>query len=180
MEEGSPAQEAGLRAGDLITHVNGESVLGLVHRDVVELLLKVGDRRRAARPAVSRHPCIGPAAPRRCLRQQPRREPVRIRRSDCTDSFSAPQSGNKVALRTTALENTSIKIGPARKNSSKTRMARRSKKSRKRDGQDRWDKMPFVPVCAIPGGDAPALPYWGVQQGPILLAPARQTRGHQL
>ncbi|XP_053855145.1 microtubule-associated serine/threonine-protein kinase 3 isoform X4 [Vidua macroura] len=85
VEEGSPAQEAGLRAGDLITHVNGESVLGLVHRDVVELLLK---------------------------------------------------SGNKVALRTTALENTSIKIGPARKNSSKTRMARRSKKSRKRDGQD--------------------------------------------
>uniref|UniRef100_A0A8C2YBJ0 non-specific serine/threonine protein kinase n=1 Tax=Coturnix japonica TaxID=93934 RepID=A0A8C2YBJ0_COTJA len=46
-------------------------------------------------------------------------------------------SGNKVALRTTALENTSIKIGPARKNSSKTRMARRSKKSRKRDSQDR-------------------------------------------
>lgn len=42
VEEGSPAQEAGLRAGDLITHVNGESVLGLVHRDVVELLLKVG------------------------------------------------------------------------------------------------------------------------------------------
>ncbi|KGL84544.1 Microtubule-associated serine/threonine-protein kinase 3, partial [Tinamus guttatus] len=86
VEDGSPAQEAGLRAGDLITHVNGESVLGLVHRDVVELLLK---------------------------------------------------SGNKVALRTTALENTSIKIGPARKNSSKTRMARRSKKSRKRDNQDR-------------------------------------------
>uniref|UniRef100_A0A674J5G6 non-specific serine/threonine protein kinase n=1 Tax=Terrapene triunguis TaxID=2587831 RepID=A0A674J5G6_9SAUR len=86
VEDGSPAQEAGLRAGDLITHVNGESVLGLVHMDVVELLLK---------------------------------------------------SGNKVALRTTALENTSIKIGPARKNSSKTRMARRSKRSRKRDSQDR-------------------------------------------
>lgn len=41
MEEGSPAHQAGLRAGDLITHVNGESVLGLVHMDVVELLLKV-------------------------------------------------------------------------------------------------------------------------------------------
>jgi len=53
VEEGSPAQEAGLRAGDLITHVNGESVLGLVHRDVVELLLKVG-----ARPAATR---LGPA-----------------------------------------------------------------------------------------------------------------------
>ncbi|KAL8177949.1 UNVERIFIED_CONTAM: Microtubule-associated serine/threonine-protein kinase 3, partial [Gekko kuhli] len=86
VEEGSPAQEAGLRAGDLITHVNGEPVQGLVHTDVVELLLK---------------------------------------------------SGNKVSLRTTALENTSIKVGPARKNSSKTRMARRSKKSRKRDSQDR-------------------------------------------
>ncbi|XP_066061743.1 microtubule-associated serine/threonine-protein kinase 3 isoform X2 [Chamaea fasciata] len=95
VEEGSPAQEAGLRAGDLITHVNGESVLGLVHRDVVELLLK---------------------------------------------------SGNKVALRTTALENTSIKIGPARKNSSKTRMARRSKKSRKRDGQDSRRKSLFKKI----------------------------------
>lgn len=41
MEEGSPAHEAGLRAGDLITHVNGESVQGLVHTEVVELLLKV-------------------------------------------------------------------------------------------------------------------------------------------
>ncbi|XP_048353520.1 microtubule-associated serine/threonine-protein kinase 3 isoform X2 [Sphaerodactylus townsendi] len=86
VEDGSPAQEAGLRAGDLITHVNGEPVQGLVHTDVVELLLK---------------------------------------------------SGNKVSLRTTALENTSIKVGPARKNSSKARMARRSKRSRKRDSQDR-------------------------------------------
>ncbi|XP_043946693.1 microtubule-associated serine/threonine-protein kinase 3 isoform X2 [Protopterus annectens] len=86
VEEGSPAHEAGLQAGDLITHVNGEPVHGLVHMDVVELLLK---------------------------------------------------SGSKVALRTTALENTSIKIGPARKNSSKTRMARRSKRCKKKDGQER-------------------------------------------
>ncbi|KAL4658831.1 microtubule-associated serine/threonine-protein kinase 3 isoform X1 [Arapaima gigas] len=86
VEEGSPAHEAGLRAGDLITHVNGESVQGLVHTDVVELLLK---------------------------------------------------SGSKVALQTTALENTSIKIGPARKTSHKAKMARRSKKSKKKDGQDR-------------------------------------------
>lgn len=28
-------------AGDLITHVNGESVHGLVHTEVVELILKV-------------------------------------------------------------------------------------------------------------------------------------------
>ncbi|XP_054981696.1 microtubule-associated serine/threonine-protein kinase 3 isoform X1 [Sorex araneus] len=86
VEEGGPAQEAGLRAGDLITHINGESVLGLVHMDVVELLLK---------------------------------------------------SGGKIALRTTALENTSIKVGPARKNVTKGRMARRSKRSRRRETQDR-------------------------------------------
>lgn len=41
VEEGSPAHEAGLRTGDLITHVNGESVQGLVHPEMIELLLKV-------------------------------------------------------------------------------------------------------------------------------------------
>uniref|UniRef100_A0A673XA53 non-specific serine/threonine protein kinase n=1 Tax=Salmo trutta TaxID=8032 RepID=A0A673XA53_SALTR len=86
VEYGSPAHEAGLRAGDLITHVNGESVQGLVHTEIMELLLK---------------------------------------------------SGGKVALQTTALENTSIKVGPARKTSHKGKMARRSKKSKRRDNQDR-------------------------------------------
>ncbi|KAF4789953.1 microtubule-associated serine/threonine-protein kinase 3 isoform X3 [Turdus rufiventris] len=123
VEEGSPAQEAGLRAGDLITHVNGESVLGLVHRDVVELLLKL-------RQELAQIWC-------------------------CKDLFSIHQSGNKVALRTTALENTSIKIGPARKNSSKTRMARRSKKSRKREGQDS-ESLPESPTHSLsPGPTTP-------------------------
>ncbi|KAL2097629.1 hypothetical protein ACEWY4_006836 [Coilia grayii] len=85
VEEGSPAHEAGLKAGDLITHVNGECIQGLVHTDVVELLLK---------------------------------------------------SGSKVTLQTTALENTSIKVGPARKASYKGKMARRSKKSKRKEGQD--------------------------------------------
>lgn len=44
VEDGGPAQEAGLCAGDLITHVNGEPVHGLVHTEVVELILKVGSR----------------------------------------------------------------------------------------------------------------------------------------
>uniref|UniRef100_A0A8C1X706 non-specific serine/threonine protein kinase n=1 Tax=Cyprinus carpio TaxID=7962 RepID=A0A8C1X706_CYPCA len=37
VECGGPAQEAGLCAGDLITHVNGESVHGLVHTEVILL-----------------------------------------------------------------------------------------------------------------------------------------------
>lgn len=41
VEDGGPAQDAGLNAGDLITHVNGEPVHGLVHTEVVELILKV-------------------------------------------------------------------------------------------------------------------------------------------
>lgn len=41
VEDGGPAQDAGLHAGDLITHVNGEPVHGLVHTEVVELILKV-------------------------------------------------------------------------------------------------------------------------------------------
>lgn len=43
-----------------------------------------------------------------------------------------------MTLQTTALENTSIKVGPARKVSYKAKMARRSKKSKRKDGQDRY------------------------------------------
>ncbi|XP_053841466.1 microtubule-associated serine/threonine-protein kinase 2 isoform X3 [Vidua macroura] len=85
VEEGGPANEAGLREGDLITHVNGEPVHGLVHTEVVELILK---------------------------------------------------SGNKVSISTTPFENTSIKVGPARKASCKSKMARRNKKSKTKDGQE--------------------------------------------
>ncbi|RVE76439.1 hypothetical protein OJAV_G00008030 [Oryzias javanicus] len=85
VEDGGPAQEAGLCAGDLITHVNGEPVHGLVHTEVVELILK---------------------------------------------------SGNKVTVTTTPFENTSIKVGPARKASYKCKMARRNKKAMGKEGQD--------------------------------------------
>ena len=43
VEDSGPAHKAGLKAGDLITHVNGEPVHGLVHTEVVELLLKVNE-----------------------------------------------------------------------------------------------------------------------------------------
>ncbi|XP_040263449.1 microtubule-associated serine/threonine-protein kinase 2 isoform X7 [Bufo bufo] len=85
VEEDGPAHEAGLQEGDLITHVNGEAVHGLVHTEVVELILK---------------------------------------------------SGNKVSISTTPFENTSIKVGPARKASHKSKMARRNKKTKTKDGQE--------------------------------------------
>uniref|UniRef100_A0A673BFA4 non-specific serine/threonine protein kinase n=1 Tax=Sphaeramia orbicularis TaxID=375764 RepID=A0A673BFA4_9TELE len=85
VEEGGPAHEAGLRQGDLITHVNGEPVHGLVHTEVVELILK---------------------------------------------------SGAKVSISATPFENTSIKVGPARKTGHKSKMARRNKKTKSKEGQD--------------------------------------------
>ena len=39
VDAGSPAYEAGLRPADLITHVNGESIQGLYHTQVLQLLL---------------------------------------------------------------------------------------------------------------------------------------------
>uniref|UniRef100_UPI00398EB762 microtubule-associated serine/threonine-protein kinase 1-like n=1 Tax=Pristiophorus japonicus TaxID=55135 RepID=UPI00398EB762 len=89
VEDGGPSHEAGLCAGDLITHVNGEPVHGLVHTEVVELILK---------------------------------------------------SGNKVTVTTTPFENTSIKIGPARRSSYKAKMARRNRKSTGKEGQESGKK----------------------------------------
>ncbi|XP_032941128.1 microtubule-associated serine/threonine-protein kinase 4 isoform X3 [Catharus ustulatus] len=86
VEEGGAANEAGLKAGDLITHINGEPVHGLVHTEVIELLLK---------------------------------------------------SGNKVSVMTTPFENTSIKTGPARRNSYRSQMVRRSKKTKKKESLER-------------------------------------------
>ncbi|KAI1240064.1 hypothetical protein IHE44_0011511 [Lamprotornis superbus] len=87
VEEGGAAYQAGLKAGDLITHINGEPVHGLVHTEVIELLLK---------------------------------------------------SGNKVSVMTTPFENTSIKTGPARRNSYRSRMVRRSKKTKKKESLERY------------------------------------------
>uniref|UniRef100_A0A8V0XG16 non-specific serine/threonine protein kinase n=1 Tax=Gallus gallus TaxID=9031 RepID=A0A8V0XG16_CHICK len=86
VEEGGPAQEAGLCAGDLITHVNGEPVHGLVHTEVVELILK---------------------------------------------------SGTKVLVSTTPLENTSIRLGPARRRSARAKMARRNRRGGAGGGHER-------------------------------------------
>ncbi|XP_069736815.1 microtubule-associated serine/threonine-protein kinase 4 isoform X11 [Phaenicophaeus curvirostris] len=86
VEEGGAAYQAGLKAGDLITHINGEPVHGLVHTEVIELLLK---------------------------------------------------SGNKVSVTTTPFENTSIKTGPAKRNSYRSRMVRRSKKTKKKESLER-------------------------------------------
>ncbi|KAK1884121.1 Microtubule-associated serine/threonine-protein kinase 4 [Dissostichus eleginoides] len=86
VEDGGSAHKAGLKAGDLITHVNGEPVHGLVHTEVVELLLK---------------------------------------------------SGSKVTISTTPFENTSIKTGPARRNSYRSKMVRCSKKPKKEKTPER-------------------------------------------
>uniref|UniRef100_A0A8C2XB54 non-specific serine/threonine protein kinase n=1 Tax=Cyclopterus lumpus TaxID=8103 RepID=A0A8C2XB54_CYCLU len=85
VEDSGPAHDAGLREGDLITQVNGEPVHGLVHTEVVELILK---------------------------------------------------SGGKVSISATPFENTTIKVGPARKTTNKSKMARRNKKTKTKEGQD--------------------------------------------
>lgn len=123
VEEGGPAQEAGLCAGDLITHVNGEPVHGMVHPEVVELILKVSAREVAHRGEGSRSLSWELELP-----EQPRAEHL---------SPFFPQSGNKVAVTTTPFENTSIRIGPARRSSYKAKMARRNRRPSAKEGQER-------------------------------------------
>ncbi len=60
--------------------------------------------------------------------------------------FFFVQSGNKVTVTTTPFENTSIKVGPARKSSYKSKMARRSKRTVK-EGQERYNVLPVVKTC---------------------------------
>lgn len=74
VENNSPAFEAGLRPNALITHINGELIQGLLHHQVLQLVLSGGD---------------------------------------------------KINIRTTPLENTTIRTGGRRRNPSTVRMTRR-------------------------------------------------------
>lgn len=53
-----------------------------------------------------------------------------------------------MTVTTTPFENTSIKVGPARKSSYKSKMARRSKRTVK-EGQERYNVLPVVKIVRV-------------------------------
>lgn len=53
-----------------------------------------------------------------------------------------------MTVTTTPFENTSIKVGPARKSSYKSKMARRSKRTVK-EGQERYNVLPVVKIVHV-------------------------------